>query len=63
MKILLKRCLNDMFIEAEFPMRRTKDPVCDENRHFETIESVQFIDWGLHDKKSAYPYVVTIDYR
>lgn len=51
-----------MFIEEEFPMRRTKDQVCDEKEILEIIESAHYIHWGLHDKKSLYPYVVTTDY-
>lgn len=51
-----------MHFKEEFPMRRAKDQVADEKMILEIIESAHYIHWGIHDKRSLYPYVVTTDY-
>lgn len=50
-----------MFKE-EFPMRRKKDQITDESEILTIIEAAPYIHWGLSDKNSLYPYVVTTDY-
>lgn len=51
-----------MAFKEEFPMRRTKDQITDEEEILKIIDSAHYIHWGLFDKRSPYPYVVTTDY-
>ncbi len=51
-----------MKFKEEFPMRRTKDQVTDVSEIIKIIEGAHYIHWGINDKKSVYPYVVTTDY-
>ncbi|MDF7639389.1 pyridoxamine 5'-phosphate oxidase family protein [Lactobacillus sp. ESL0791] len=51
-----------MAFKQEFPMRRTKDQILDTEEILKIIEAARYIHWGLKDKRSLYPYVVTTDY-